>query len=907
MKKALHYLLFFLVIAPFYAQTIPSYYNGLDLTKTGDDLFLELSTRIIDTHSGIPYTGSPIDVWDACKEGDEDPDNSANVLLIYGYDDSDADVANDRTRDKSFQDTGSGASGVWNREHVYPKSLADPSFGTDEPGPGTDVHNLRPADRTRNSSRSNKMFSAGSGIASYATSDGGWYPGDEWKGDVARIIMYMYLRYDGAGSIVSETNCLPINVGKGTALTIDPKMIELFLTWNVEDPVSDFEDNRNNVLESYQGNRNPFIDNPYLATSIWGELAAENRWSNTSSDTEAPTEPSNVNASNITDESFDLNWNASTDNTEVYEYLVYLNGEYILTSKTTDASITNLEGETSYIVTIKARDLYSNYSNASTALNVETLKGPRVLFEETFEDCVTIQFNTYSEASSKDWSCSETYGEDSSGSMSMNGYLEAEASKDWLITNTPINFDAETGEKISFYAAEKYGSTPLELVVSANYDGTSNPANYTWAAVPNVTIPLPINNSPTDVEEVYTFSDIDISEIRGTVYIAFKYYSDGNPTRWTIDNFEITAGEQSDDVDEDGVLNADDLCPNTPLGAEVDSNGCSTGQLDDDKDGVQNSDDTCADTPADEDVNASGCSESQIDDDEDGVMNDVDECENTPIGEAVDEKGCSESQLDDDGDGVMNDKDQCPNTPTGVNVDGIGCFTLNSDNFKVETISETCAGSSNGKIIITAVEDLNYSTTIDGDLYNFSNSDGLEVENLAATNYEFCISVEGESYKQCYNVIIEVGAKLTGKIALKSSNKATIEVSKGTAPFNVLVNGIEQFQTSAPIFTVDVTHGDLVEVKTAIECEGKLAKQVDLFEEIIAYPNPTKGAIAISLPISEKEVTIEVYNIHSQLISSKVYLVEYGRVKLNIEEQPTGVYIAKVLLESPILLKIMKN
>ena len=65
-------------------------------------------------------------------------------------------------------------------------------------------------------------------------------------------------------------------------------MINLFLQWNVEDPVSPFEDNRNTyhgntTNASAQGNRNPFIDNPYLATVIWGGTAAENRWPNLAS------------------------------------------------------------------------------------------------------------------------------------------------------------------------------------------------------------------------------------------------------------------------------------------------------------------------------------------------------------------------------------------------------------------------------------------------------------------------------------------------------------------------------------------------------------------------------------------------------------------------------------------------
>ena len=258
---------------------LQDYYKNVDFTKTENELFLALSNTVISTHVGIPYTSSSTDVWDACKLADEDPDVSSNVLLIYGFNDTDGVSSTDRTRSKSDQDVGGGDTGKWNREHVFAKSLANPNLGTDEPSPGTDVHNLRPADSQRNSTRGNKKFSEGSGNSG-TLSNGGWYPGDEWKGDVARIVMYMYIRYNGNGSKISETNCFPINVGIGNQVANDSKMIDLFLKWNIEDPVSEFEADRNDALAGIQKNRNPFIDNPYLATVIWGGDNASNLWEN---------------------------------------------------------------------------------------------------------------------------------------------------------------------------------------------------------------------------------------------------------------------------------------------------------------------------------------------------------------------------------------------------------------------------------------------------------------------------------------------------------------------------------------------------------------------------------------------------------------------------------------------------
>ena len=968
MKKLIQYFFLFLFVTPFYGQ-IQSYYTDVDLTKTGNDLFLELADKLESTHTGIPYTGSPVDVWDACQQADEDPDNSSNVLLIYGYNDTDGIYSTDRTRLKTETAGSTYIDGKWNREHVFAKSLANPSFGTDEAGPGTDVHNLRPADQERNSLRSNNKFTDGSGDSAISVADGGFYPGDEWKGDIARIVMYMYTRYHGTGTQVSETNCLPINVGFGTALEVDENMIELFLNWNVEDPVSDFEANRNEVLAGIQGNRNPFIDNPYLATVIWGGLDAEDKWwSNNSSDTEIPSTPLNLVASNITNESVTINWDASTDNVGVYDYLIYLNGDYLQSESTTTTNISDLTASTAYTITIKARDAASNLSDAGS-VNFTTLEGPTYLINEDFSDCSNALFFAYSEASTENWECSTIYGENNSGSYGINGYGEDVASKDWLITSSVINFDASSNELLSFYTDAAYGSTSLELLYSLDYDGSSNPSNYTWVSVPNVNIP--VHSDGTGTEEVYEFSDVDISEIEGSVYLAFKYYSDGNPTRWTVDSFEITA-EVSDDIDGDGVLNVNDLCPNTPSGEEVDGNGCSNGQLDDDNDGVQNSDDECADTPSGEEVNAVGCSESQLDDDEDGVMNNVDlcantpsgeevndngcsngqldddndgvqnsddECADTPSGEDVDAVGCSESQLDDDGDGVMNNIDECANTPSGEDVDAVGCsesqldddndgvmnnidscpnstvgytvdasgcFTLPSSNFSIETISETCTGKNNGQIILSAVENLTYEVTVNGSISTFTNS-GLTISDLEPGVYNVCIGVSGESFEQCYIVTIAEGTTVSAKSTVTAS-KVSIAVTEGTAPYNVYVNNVITLQTFNTTFDVAVEYGDLIEVKTAIACEGTYAKKMELINEVIAYPNPTSGSFQITLVDDLDEVVIELYSIQSQLLFSKSYSVINGKIFLDIEDRPSGVYFVKVISGSnPTMLKIIKE
>lgn len=252
------------------------YYNGFNWNLTGIPLRDALASKITTTHTNkISYTPG---VWEASKITDLDPDDISNnnVLLVYGYDNTNICPASTldihRRRDKNAN--GGGTSCEWNREHVYAKSLGTPALndgGTSDAG--EDAHHIRPADVDWNNNRASQVFVDASGN-SRDISTTTWYPGDEWKGDVARMMMYMYLRY--------PTQCKPNNVGIGNAVANDSNMIDLFLKWNAEDPVSQLEDNRNTYHDSLgtyaQGNRNPFIDNPYLATVIWGGPIAQNRW-----------------------------------------------------------------------------------------------------------------------------------------------------------------------------------------------------------------------------------------------------------------------------------------------------------------------------------------------------------------------------------------------------------------------------------------------------------------------------------------------------------------------------------------------------------------------------------------------------------------------------------------------------
>lgn len=220
--------------------------------------------EIIKGHTEYTYTSSSTDVWDILKETDRDPGDSNNVILIY---------SNRSVNAAQEYNSGSG----WSREHVWAKSRGD--FGTSR-GAGTDVHHLRPCDVSVNSTRNNRNFDdcitcvdvIDNGVNTGSKTDANLYnfePPSNVKGDVARMIFYMSVRYEGTGSEpdLELTNSPQSNTDKAPLHAF----LSTLLEWNRQDSVDNFERNRNLVIYGYQGNKNPFIDYPELAEYLWGD------------------------------------------------------------------------------------------------------------------------------------------------------------------------------------------------------------------------------------------------------------------------------------------------------------------------------------------------------------------------------------------------------------------------------------------------------------------------------------------------------------------------------------------------------------------------------------------------------------------------------------------------------------
>ncbi|MCJ7466389.1 MAG: endonuclease [Maribacter sp.] len=216
------------------------YYANISFTDDADLNYRTLSTLTKEKHQVILYYSQRHDYLYAA---DEAVDNPENVILMYS--------GESRFWQEYTSTNNPYTPQTFNTEHIYPQSRLTSEEAV------SDLHHLRVCDAVVNEERLNYPFTAGNGTYKLINGNS-WYPGDDWRGDVARMVLYLNIRYQETFEKVGS--------------------LELFLQWNVADPVSDFEIQRNRVIESAQGNRNPFIDNPFLATIVWGGAAAENKW-----------------------------------------------------------------------------------------------------------------------------------------------------------------------------------------------------------------------------------------------------------------------------------------------------------------------------------------------------------------------------------------------------------------------------------------------------------------------------------------------------------------------------------------------------------------------------------------------------------------------------------------------------
>jgi endonuclease I len=240
-----------ILLLSFAATSQPvGYYNGTEGLK-GEELKLKLH-EIIRDHTSLSYYFSKHILY----YSDADPLVPGNVKLVY------------TGRSHDGMDYGSGGDKI-NREHVWAKSHGN--FSGVLPM-DSDVHNLKPADASVNSSRSNldfdwSLYQHPEATECKYTPGVSWEPRNAVKGDIARIIFYMDARYKGTNG---ERNLMVVDQLDTYPNPWHGKLSSL-LEWSSLDTPDQFERNRNDVIYGFQKNRNPFIDNPEFVHLIWGD------------------------------------------------------------------------------------------------------------------------------------------------------------------------------------------------------------------------------------------------------------------------------------------------------------------------------------------------------------------------------------------------------------------------------------------------------------------------------------------------------------------------------------------------------------------------------------------------------------------------------------------------------------
>lgn len=347
-----------------FAQAPANYYNGTQ-GLSGPALKTKLSEIITAGALDKGYDG----LYNAYPTTDTDKfyENDGSVLDIYSENPNGSDPYTYRHGIKkcgNYKNEGD----CYNREHIVPQSF----FGSKSPMV-SDVHFIRPTDGKVNGMRSNypfamvanPAFTSKNGTKVGPSSSPGYSgssaePINEFKGDVARMVLYFITRYESKLSTFSTGNML----GGSSFPGLQGWELDVLLSWSAQDPVSPTEIDRNNAAYTYQKNRNPFIDHPEWVNAIWGTQVI---------DTEVPSTPANLVLNSTSIASASLSWNPSTDNIAVTYYKIFVNGAFHSNSPTTTATVSGLTQGTTYTFNVAAADAAGNVSPQSNTVTGTTL------------------------------------------------------------------------------------------------------------------------------------------------------------------------------------------------------------------------------------------------------------------------------------------------------------------------------------------------------------------------------------------------------------------------------------------------------------------------------------------------------------------------------------------------------
>ncbi len=484
-------------------------------------------------HKTYQYFGESNSVSSILKDLDTDPDNNENLILLY----------TGRSQNKRFQDSGNKVNyqeeyGItiddsWNREHVWPKSHGFPER---EDTAFTDVHHLFPADRTVNTLRGTRDFDWS--CTPVEEAEGcfydfdSWEPRDEVKGDIARMLFYMAIRYEGPNydlELVDKSDTHGPVLGK----------LNTLLLWNLLDPPSDKERERNDKIEKlYQGNRNPFIDHPEYADILWGK-------------------PQRRSEISVATRKIDFNEIVLGESREITIHYAVANFTeepeitFDSTIEITNKDYNKLENTArNNLYTLGRNKLELRFSPKQTGEisgkleikigeNKETItyhgfvfpKGTELVYQEDF-DRRNSEWTIKTVSGNQSWRNSQ-YGE--RRFMKISGYKSDDKSDSWLIS-PEIDIREISNPVLVFETAKRHKDIipGLELYYTTDDRAKENPAECSWTKLP-----------AAYSEDYYIWIKSGYLNIEAVnnekFYLGFRYQSSEpkKASTWELDNLKI--------------------------------------------------------------------------------------------------------------------------------------------------------------------------------------------------------------------------------------------------------------------------------------------------------------------------------------------------------------------------------
>ncbi|MBC8054853.1 MAG: T9SS type A sorting domain-containing protein [Sphingobacteriaceae bacterium] len=240
-------------------------------------------------------------------------------------------------------------------------------------------------------------------------------------------------------------------------------------------------------------------------------------------------------------------------------------------------------------------------------------------------------------------------------------------------------------------------------------------------------------------------------------------------------------------------------------------------------------------------------------------------------------------------------------------------FSLPASNFRVAVNAESCKESNNGKIVITAAENLNYTATLTSNGASSQNTfnNTLTISNLSAGNYSLCITVSGQpTYSQCFNdLVVKEPADLSVYSSIDGLNNTINLNLSGSKIYHITLNG-RNYSTEKSIIELPLIKGNnSLKVSTENQCQGVFEKIVTLNDKAIVYPNPFENTLNLKLGTEESQkVVIEVKSTDGKQVFKKQYFNADGTISLELSHLAKGVYVLKLSLDnSESFYKILKQ